>query len=70
MWENEVASWTDANHDPLEPSVEAQTTEDDPFSFSGRPKDDSTVTDFNQVFSDQNQVNVCFACFIKTIYSI
>lgn len=41
------------NPDPLEPSVEAQTTEADPFSFSKRPREvsDSTGTDFNHVSS-------------------
>lgn len=45
------------NHDPLEPSVESQTTETDPFSFTERPRElsDSTGTDFNHVSSDQNQ---------------
>ncbi len=48
--------WTDLNHDPLEPHVEAQTTEAEPFSFRERQRkvSDSTGTDFNHVSSDQN----------------
>ena len=59
------------NPDPLEPNVEPQTTEVDPFSFSERPRDvsDSTGADFNHVSSDQNQGDVCFACFTETIFS-
>lgn len=60
------------NLDPLEPSVEAQTTKADPFSFRQRPREvsDSTGTDFNHVSSDQFESMYVLLFFIYIYFVV